>query len=368
MELREFDLESEKLILDPNNYRFHDLRNYRRVAQRTRFAEEAVQANAQNLLETTDKFELDSLKDSLSSNGFVRLERIVVEYFDGDADNSRYLVIEGNRRLAAIRSLLREHQVGGLDLSDHVLLSLQLIPVIQVIGTLQELETFRRKVMAIRHVAGIQSWGSYQQAKLIVELYEQGDRQFGSVAKQIGIRPREAGRRYRASKALQQMEEDDEYGQFARPELYGVFHEIVAARNVRDWLGWNDNIYRAENEGTRKALYELLSPREVNGKSSSPKLGDDIRRIRKLKDIVDKPYALHILLDADRPFEDAEKAVEEETLHDVSDILEASLSSVLRSLRQPPTEAWFQPSEQAKRMWNDLLVFIDHIKPFMEHS
>jgi transcriptional regulator GlxA family with amidase domain len=48
--------------------------------------------------------------------------------------------------------------------------------------------------------------GTVQQAKLLVELYENEKHAFGEVAQRVGISAREVARRYRASKALQQMD------------------------------------------------------------------------------------------------------------------------------------------------------------------
>jgi hypothetical protein len=70
MQFEPFKIDPDKLLLDPNNYRFHDLPNYRHVANRSRYAEDGVQERALALLQDTDSFELDALKDSIETNGF----------------------------------------------------------------------------------------------------------------------------------------------------------------------------------------------------------------------------------------------------------------------------------------------------------
>ena len=66
--------------------------------------------------------------------------------------------------------------------------------------------------------------------------------------KNCGISSREVARRYRASKALKQMEEDEEFSvSFAEPRLYVFFHEAVSQPKVREWLELNDVTYKAEN-------------------------------------------------------------------------------------------------------------------------
>src|SRR5689334_18665722 len=100
MDVRQLSINPDNLLLDPNNYRFHDISGYRPVPNRSRYAEAGVQERALQLLQTTDSFELESLKDSIVTNGYVPLEQIVVEAFDEDNGTPRYLVIEGNRRVA----------------------------------------------------------------------------------------------------------------------------------------------------------------------------------------------------------------------------------------------------------------------------
>lgn len=53
MEFSKHDVSPKQLLLDPNNYRFHDLVGYKRVSQRDRYAEPGVQERALQLLQTT---------------------------------------------------------------------------------------------------------------------------------------------------------------------------------------------------------------------------------------------------------------------------------------------------------------------------
>ena len=76
MNFAALDIPSARLLLDPNNYRFHDLPTYRAVPNRARYAEAGVQDRALGLLQTTDSFDLESLKDSIKTNTYVPLERV----------------------------------------------------------------------------------------------------------------------------------------------------------------------------------------------------------------------------------------------------------------------------------------------------
>src|SRR5262249_43573504 len=157
------------------------------------------------------------------------------------------------------------------DIEPDKLDTLDRLPVLEVLGSPEEQSDFQQTLMAIRHIAGIREWGPYQQAKLIVELFENKDHSFSKVAQRVGISTREVARRYRASKALQQMEDDEEFGEHADPKLYSFFHEAVSQPKVRKWLGFSDESFQAENEEARREFYELLSPREVDGEKLPPK-------------------------------------------------------------------------------------------------
>src|SRR5687767_5396321 len=117
MKLNTISVEPEQLLLDPNNYRFHNLETYRRVNP-NKYADDNVQTKTLRFLQSTPEFELQALKDSIATNGFVPLEHIVVEEYDIQGDKKLYLVVEGNRRAAAIKTLLEEVKSGSVFIPD----------------------------------------------------------------------------------------------------------------------------------------------------------------------------------------------------------------------------------------------------------
>jgi hypothetical protein len=365
VQIKSHKVAPHQLLLDPNNYRFHDLQGYRPV-NRARYAEAGVQERALQFLIDNPSFDLGALRDSITSNGFVPFEQIVVESYKPDAKPPLFVVIEGNRRAAAIQTILRDASGGALDLRPEVSESLKTLNVIEITGTKEERSKYQKTLMAIRHVAGVREWGPYQQARLVVEMFDNEEHSFGPVAERIGISSREVARRYRASKALQQMEQDEEFSEYAEPKLYSFFHEAVSQPKVRNWLNFSDETYRAENAEARRIFYELLSPREINGEILPAKLQNANRQVRQLKDIVDKPFPLKVLADPEKSFEDAVRAAEAETPQDEAGILEHALGIALQALRQPSIDAWFNPDERAKQIWADLVGVVDKVRGFMQ--
>lgn len=356
------EVSSGQLLLDPNNYRFHDIRGYKEVKQRARYHEPGVQDRTLALLKETTAFDLTSLKDSIRTNGYIPVEQIVAVPYEVDANgNARYLVIEGNRRAAAVKLILQESAAGAVDLAEEVKNTLESIPVVVLKGEQREIDSYQRTLMAIRHVAGIREWGPYQQAKLVVEMFEEEGATLGSVAQKIGISSREVARRYRASKALRQMEEDEEFGEYAEPRLYSFFHEAVSQPRVREWLGFNDETYRAENIDAAHTFFEILSPLEIDGEKRQPKLTNANQQVRQLKDIVGKPYAVEVLADPEKSFEDAVAAAQADVvLHDEG-VVERSLAAAIASLNKPGL-AYVDANHRAKELWAELLGQIDKIK------
>ena len=94
----------EKLLLEPNKYRFYDLpKSQWNKKEPDRFHEPAVQQATLTLFENTKRYNLPELRESMLANGFVPMERIVVVEYENADD--LYLVVEGNRRIASLKTL-----------------------------------------------------------------------------------------------------------------------------------------------------------------------------------------------------------------------------------------------------------------------
>lgn len=300
--MRAENLPLETLLLDPNNYRLQEEEGFRGTTA-GRYHLEQVQRSTLQRLRATG---LKELHDSIVANGFLPIERIVVTpYEDGAGEaEGKYLVIEGNRRVAALKQI-RDEQAGGVPLPERVVAVLDAVPCLVVDKEGQD-AYFRETLMGIRHVGGIKEWGGYQRAKLIADLRDEHQVEPADVAAKLGLSTREVNRRYRAYKALQQMRENDEFGDFAEPKLYPLFHEAVEVGEVKEWLGWDPNSNTFRNDEPLNQFYSIITPSETEegGGEQAPKLkgyGD----VRQLRNILPKPEAKRLLLDPERSFLDA---------------------------------------------------------------
>lgn len=112
--LEEIQIPIENLLLDPNNIRF-----IRDLKQPVKVPDKEIEKTQEDLLERfskvsgaeTPEFDVTNIKDlydSMLRIGFVGIDRIVVRSLKNI--KNKYLVIEGNRRVATIKSLMRDNK------------------------------------------------------------------------------------------------------------------------------------------------------------------------------------------------------------------------------------------------------------------
>lgn len=336
MTMQDYDealLPVSKLLLDPNNFRFQDEAQWVR-ADPMRFAEPNVQERAAKRLRNEGLLEL---KNSILSNGFLPVERLVVRRYEtpskgqsGPGDEL-YLVLEGNRRLAALKWIEDDHE-SGVEIPNGVVDVLNAVPVIVINSG--GADTYLA-IMGIRHVGGIKQWGGYQRAKLVAELRDDYGYDTTEVAERLGMTKHEVNRRYRALKSLQQMQVDEEYADYATSAMYPLFHEAVSLPAVRNWLGWDDSSLTFTDENKLRQFYDLIAPsrdEDAEGdseSSSSPKI-TTYSQVRELRAILANAEAAQILLDPDRSFSEAVAKAKAEEL---SKTWRTQVSEAITSLR-----------------------------------
>ncbi len=300
MALVEDNLALSSLVLDPNNYRFQDVEGFV-AASEERFHERTVQQRA---LARLRKAGLSELKNSILTNGYLPFERIIVKPYSGGEDD-RWLVIEGNRRIAALHWINDDHEA-GVDIRPDVLSVLDGVPVTIVSREDEEADpSLILSLMGVRHVGGIREWGGYQRAKLVSELRDQFGLDTAEIASRLGMTAHEVNRRYRAFKALDQMMQDEEFGDQAGPELYPHLHEAVGRTVIKEWLEWNDEELLFENGENLSSFYGLVTESEDDeGRIHPPKLPTR-EAVRELRHILPVAEARRVLLDQSDSFHDA---------------------------------------------------------------
>ena len=99
----------DDLLLDPNNPRFSELGEEINPIPELRFNEEKVQNNTFTKMKDSI-FGVSELRDTIKTLGFLPMDRIVVRKWRGAI--AKYIVIEGNRRVSALKWLISLHETG----------------------------------------------------------------------------------------------------------------------------------------------------------------------------------------------------------------------------------------------------------------
>jgi hypothetical protein len=320
--IKEDYLSPDDLLLDPNNFRFQDSEGFV-YADEARFHEDSVQKRALERLR--DDQSLASLKNSILKNGYIPIERLVVR---PSPNVSKWVVIEGNRRLAAVKWILDDHSA-GVKIPPDILSSIKSLPV--VIAEQEKPDAaFRASLMGIRHVSGIKAWGGYQRAKLVAQMRDEMKLDPSEIAERLAMTTHEVNRRYRAFKALQQMQGDDDFSGFAKPTMYPMFHEAVSVPAIREWLAWDDGTNSFTDDDKLKIFYSLITPSEGDEEEDrrEPKI-TTYSQVRELRNVLSKPETIKVLLDPARSFEDALALAKTEEL---VRLWETEVAEAIRSL------------------------------------
>jgi hypothetical protein len=283
----------DDILLDPNNPRFAELGEAIDVIPESRFAEPKVQKDAFDKMKT-DKFEVSELRDTIKTIGFLPMDKIVVREWKNkpDTENKKYVVVEGNRRVSALKWLIDLHNSGRETFSVEQLQNLNVLDVL-----LLDQDTAPSSALwilpGLRHVSGIKEWGPYQKARAVFVLRDSGASPQES-AQSLGLSTRAANQLWRSYLALEQMRKDEEFGEYAEPRLYSYFEEIFKKPDIRTWLEWDDNERKFKNAAHLREMYSwIIGEPDDNGNLQDPKL-PEAKSIRELSSILNDEAALAV--------------------------------------------------------------------------
>lgn len=306
-DLQKIDVSFNKLYLDPNNPRFWTEKSFTRIPDK-KISDDLVQATAlKNML----AHDIGELKYSILRNGFLPLDRIVVREFD----DGKYVVVEGNRRLAALKVLKREIEYEEIEEEGiskeylcNFLKTIENIEVLMYKGS-RDSQDITWMLQGIRHIGGIKRWEPAQSAKLLADKIEKNQESFTAAGQTFGISAKDVGKRYRAFKALKQMQDDDEYGHLAQNNYYSLFEEAIARRDVKNWLEWDESDYSFKNTQNLKDFYNWICPnKDIKIKNDDGRKINDPKQVRLLAELVNAGQVN--LLSEEYHIEDAVKYLE----------------------------------------------------------
>lgn len=150
---------------------------------------------------------VDEVADSIAANGFFKEEPLIV--IEGSSKHKgKFVVLEGNRRLAAVRLLLDEKlrkRIGASDIptiDDAVREQIQHLPV-AVYKRREDVWAY----LGFRHINGPKPWDALSKAQYVAKIFEDQKIPLEQIAKQIGDRNVTVKRLYRGFTLLRQAEQ-----------------------------------------------------------------------------------------------------------------------------------------------------------------
>lgn len=137
---------------------------------------------------------------SIAASGFFTHEALIVAVEEG-----KNVVIEGNRRLAAVRLLLDSELADSLkirvpELTEREKSGLRLLPT--VAGSREQ----SWRYLGFKHVNGPAKWSSYAKSRYIAEVHRKYGVALSEIAKQIGDTHKTVQRLYRGLMVIEQAE------------------------------------------------------------------------------------------------------------------------------------------------------------------
>jgi hypothetical protein len=233
----------------------------------------ATQKKIETALRETKSFDVPGLATSIANNGFLRHERLIVVNYDGQ----RYLTLEGNRRLLAVRYILEK--LGQKQLAPSVFESLKTLPCFLLAGlpivdmslkgkaseeAIKRLKEYRKAAavyVGLRHLMGSKTWEPASRYEFQANLILEDGWTLQQVASRFG-RSVPVVRRDLQAQVLYRdfLKWETEVGRQHRV-TYNAFSEATRAKSIKEWLGWSEVENRITNYDHEKIFFQYLSTR-----------------------------------------------------------------------------------------------------------
>jgi len=260
-------------------------------------------------------FDLLPIAKSLVDNGYFEEEPLI----GIPGPNGKVIVVEGNRRLAALnfltnsdaRNLSKRRETWEALVTEagqkNTLRGLLEVPIV-VHKDREEL----RSILGFRHITGIKRWDAIQKSRFINRLIEtRPDATFEKIGREAGSRETTIRNNYLAFRVYLQAGVEFNIDTSRVEKEFGVFYTALTDPNVRDYLN-----LKVEPQKRPQDLREPVSKRKadelkffvecLHGTKKIEPVVTDSRQIKKLGEVLVVPEARR-LLEATRDLDQAFK-------------------------------------------------------------
>lgn len=285
--------DAEVEFIEPQKLRF-DSRNPRLVE----FLEENAKPTQEDLLQVLwDEMAVDELVMSIAKSGYMPYEPLLVAREGGE-----FVVIEGNRRLAAVLLLIdpdRRQKIRALDIPRPTAVAAKTLSQLPVIFTDRKSAW---KYLGVKHINGPKKWDSYAKAQYIASVTDQQHVPLKDIAIQIGDKHRTVQRLYRALKVIEQAENAKVFNRTNRSKSHFSFSHLYTGldyENIAEFVGVKDESLESERPADPKKIAQLgeLCTWLYGDKSldETPKVESQNPHLRQLNEVLGNADATRAL-------------------------------------------------------------------------
>ena len=315
-----------ELHLDPSNPR---LRRDERGATQERLLEVMI-----------SRFKVEELADSIATSGFIELDPIIA-----CLEDKHRIVLEGNRRLAALKLLLNPSLAPSASRDTWLRLSNRLsveerkrLERVKVLMFPDRSQGAVRAYIGFRHVTGVLQWPPLEKAAYIADLLQVEQWTYKEIADRLGSYPKHVERHYVAHQIVTQALDEEVDGAEHLQNAFGVLMRALQAGGIREFLGVefpNDPARSKKPVPTAKVENLRRFVRWTFGTRDIPPILQDSRQLTKWGRILSAKEAISYLTRATTPrferawfFSGGEAESVADSLYRAADHLEESVPLV----------------------------------------
>lgn len=281
------------LFLDPNNYRLRSKKNFKEIE--SDMTNPTIQSRTLRWITGENNIEVNDLIRSFMENGFLKVDAILVKKLD----DKSYLVIEGNRRIAALKVLESEY-IKGISLGNLANSIFKEGIEVDVVADISN-DSHYLVLMGLKHVSGNKKWDLYNQASLINKLLEQYESR--ELADMLAISTQRVNQLNKAFLYMQSYiyfyNEYIAIDSFSPFDNFQIFIELLSKMNIITWLGVDVTQNKIPINENSSNFFKWISPEYEVDEDSGVVLDDQ----KPLDPIIDNHK---ILRDLNKVIEDTE--------------------------------------------------------------
>ena len=250
---------------------------------------------------------LEELLQSISANGYLDIEPLVVMFNDQD----QLVTLEGNRRLAAIRLFREPDLVDRISKIERLRIAMPVIPEAYR-ETLEEVSVYRvpdrdsaRSFIGFKHINGPAKWESFAKGQFAAEWYRSGGVTLAEITNKIGDSHDTIKRMVSAIYVLDQAERTDTFRLVDRSVAKFNFSHLYSALSRRPYMeflgleaAWSrydpsiDPIPTDKLGHLQETLVWIYGSKEADKEPVIQSQNPDIRR---LAEVLTSVEGLHVL-------------------------------------------------------------------------